>query len=242
MNSLLDKLMRGSDEDAVRACFARLPVLETERLLLRRARLQDAADIFAFSSDPEVARHVLWQAQTSVGEARHYIRTLQRQYREGAPSSYVMVLKASGHVIGTIGFERYVPETALAEVGYSLARPLWNQGLATEALHALLGLCFDRLHLHRVEAMCDTENPASARVMEKCGMQREGVLRGRENNKGQFVDVVMYGMLVSDWNARPAAAPGRRAAEPSGAAAPSAGPQSSQRSQAAPPSADTARG
>ncbi len=179
--------------------FARLPQLETERLLLRRLTLRDASDIYRYAKDPEVARHVLWSAHTSIWESRAYLRYILYQYRSGEPSSWGIVDKSSGHVIGTIGFMSWQADNALAEVGYSLSRAYWGQGLMTEALAPVLQEGFMKLQLNRIEAMHFTDNPASGRVMEKCGMQHEGRLRGRIFNKGEYRDVEMWGILRKDW-------------------------------------------
>ena len=72
----------------------------------------------------------------------------------------------------------------------------------TEALAAVLRECFTALRIHRVEAMHECDNPASGRVMEKCGMRHEGTLRGKVFNKGNFHDVELWAMLREDWDAR----------------------------------------
>lgn len=181
--------------------FARLPQLETPRLVLRRMTMADAEDIFVYGRDPEVSRHVLWDAYRNVGEARAYLRYIQRQYRAGDPSSWGIVLKESGRLIGTIGFMWWNRECRSAEVGYSLSRAHWNRGLMTEALGAVLRFGFDEMDLHRVEAQHEVDNPASGRVMEKVGMKKEGVLRGRLFNKGRFVDVALYAVLRGEFKA-----------------------------------------
>ncbi len=179
--------------------FSRLPEVETQRLLLRRMTLRDARDIYAYSSDEEVARHVLWTAHRSIWETKAYIRWVIQQYRSGTPSSWCIVERATGKVIGTIGFMSYSAENAMVEIGYSLARSHWGQGLMTEALEAVLHQAFAVLKLHRVEALHFTANPASGRVMSKCGMLHEGTLRRRICNKGKFMDVEMWAILRSDW-------------------------------------------
>ena len=183
--------------------FSRLPVLDTPRLTLRPLTMRDAQDIYDYSRDPEVARHVLWDAHRSLADSRAYLRFILRQYRDGVPSSYGIVLKATGRVVGTIGFMWYSEENHSVEVGYSLARGLWNQGLMTEALKAVMRLSFEELQVHRVEAQHETSNPASGRVMLKCGMRHEGTLRGRIYNKGRFVDVDLYAILREDWERLP---------------------------------------
>ena len=89
-------------------------------------------------------------------------------------------------------------DNAAAEVGYSLARNCWGQGIMTEALGAVLDYAFDVLRLNRVEAIHETDNPASGAVMRKCGMKYEGQMRQKLYNKGRYVDVEMYAILRCD--------------------------------------------
>ena len=84
--------------------FYRLPVLETEDLVLRKPRMKDAGDIFRYASDEEVARYVLWDPHRSVGETRSFIHDLRSRISAGFPSSWAVELRGSGKVIGTIGF------------------------------------------------------------------------------------------------------------------------------------------
>ena len=178
--------------------FAQLPVIDTPRLTLRKMRMSDAPDVYRYAKDPEVARHVLWEAHQSVWETRAYIRYLLWQYRSGLPSSWAIELKATGKVVGTIGYMSYNADNATVEVGYSLAREQWGKGLMTEALTAVIAETFRALGMHRIEAMHFTDNPASGRVMEKCGMTHEGHLRERVCCKGTFRDVEMWGILRKD--------------------------------------------
>ena len=101
-------------------------------------------------------------------------------------------------MIGTIGFMYYSDANRSAEVGYSFARDVWNKGYATEALRAVICSAFSSLPLNRLEAQHDTRNPASGRVMEKCRMHREGILRQRLMNKGEYADVALWSILRSD--------------------------------------------
>lgn len=175
-----------------------MPDLHTERLRLRKLTMRDAADVFAYSRDPEVALHVLWDAHISVSESRSYLRYMIRKYRMGEPASWGIELKRTGQIIGTIGYMWYQQENRSVEVGYSLSRAHWNQGIMTEALKKVLDYSFDVLRLHRVEAQYETANPASGMVMQKVGMQYEGTMRGRLYNKGKYVDVSICAILRDD--------------------------------------------
>ena len=184
--------------DFFQGMFSRLPVLETERLILRSLRMRDAQDMFAYAKDPEVSRHVLWDTHESVWDSRQFLRAAIRQYRRGLPGSFAITLKDSGRMIGTIGFMWVNHEYKSAEVGYSLSREYWNQGIMTEALRRVISFGFQELRLNRIEAQHEVDNPASGRVMAHVGMQYEGVLRQRVKNKGRFVDVALYAILRGD--------------------------------------------
>ena len=176
-----------------------MPTLETKRLILRRMTMKDAQDIFEYSKDPEVARHVLWDAQKDLSEAKEYCRFMMRRYRQDQPSSWGIIHKASGRLVGTIGYMEYREDHGSVEVGYSLARSLWNGGYMTEALSRVIAHTFETMDINRIEAQHELDNPSSGRVMEKCGMKKEGVLRQRLYNKGKYVDVALYAILQSDY-------------------------------------------
>lgn len=180
--------------------FSCLPTIRTPRLTLRPVRMSDANDLYEYSADPQVAKHVLWDAHTSIHQTRAYIRYLLRQYRNAQPSTLAIALTGSGKVVGTIGFMWVQRENRSAEIGYSLNRAYWNQGLMTEALRAMLEFGFTKLNLNRIEAQHESDNPASGKVMLKAGMRYEGRLRQRLYNKGRFTDVELYAILRQDFD------------------------------------------
>ena len=179
--------------------YTYMPVLETPRLILRKMTMRDAADIYRYSRSPEVARHVLWEPHHSIGDSRAYLRFMLRRYRNREPASWGIEYRQTGEVIGTIGFMWIQHDNSAAEVGYSLSRDYWNQGLMTEALNAVIAHGFGGMNLNRIEAQHETGNPASGAVMRKCGMAREGTLRQRLYNKGKYVDVELYAILKKDY-------------------------------------------
>ena len=182
--------------------FSRLPLLETENLILRKPVRTDAKDIYQYARDEEVARYVLWDPHRSLADTRAFIRDLRYRIRSGYPSSWAVVLRKTGTVIGTIGFMWYSADNRSAEVGYSFSREYWNRGYATQALKTVTDSAFRSLPLNRIEAQHDLRNPASGRVMQKCGFRQEGILRNRIVNKGEYVDVALYAILRSDWENR----------------------------------------
>jgi ribosomal-protein-alanine N-acetyltransferase len=184
---------------SVRA-FANLPELETERLLLRKMRPDDAEAMFTYASDPEVTRYVLWETHRSIEDSESFLGFAAEGYRRGDFGGWGVVLKDSGAFVGTCGIDvDYAPEHARAELGYVLSREHWGRGLMPEAARAVIRFGFGRMRLNRLEARCIAENTASARVMEKAGMTYEGTLREREFIKGAYRDMKLYSILRREY-------------------------------------------
>jgi [ribosomal protein S5]-alanine N-acetyltransferase len=176
--------------------FADLPELETERLLLRKMHLDDAEAMFAYASDPEVTRYVLFETHRSVEDSNAFLRLAVEGYERGDFGGWGIVLKDSGAFVGTCGADvDYAPEHARAELGYVLSREHWGKGLMTEAVQAVIRFGFGRMELIRIQARCIAENTDSARVMEKAGMTYEGTLRESEFIKGAYRDMKIYSIL-----------------------------------------------
>ena len=188
-------MIRIRDQSLYRQVFRHLPILHTDRLILRPIRYSDAPSMFEYSQDEDVCRYVLWEPHQSIWDTYEAIRGLRRQYRHGWPSSYAIALADNDRQIGTIGFMWLNTENKSAEIGYSLSKEYWNQGYMTEALRAMIDFSFEKLHLHRLEAQHDLRNPASGRVMEKAGMNLEGTLRDRIFNRGQYCSVAIYAVI-----------------------------------------------
>jgi [ribosomal protein S5]-alanine N-acetyltransferase len=190
---------KGRSEEE-RRVFSNLPELETERLLLRKMRLDDAEAMFAYASDPEVTRYVPWDTHRSMEDSESFLGFATEGYERGDFGGWGVVLKDDGVFIGTCGIDvGYAPEHARAELGYVLSREYWGKGLMPEAVRAVIRLSFGRMGLNRVEARCIAENTASARVMEKAGMTYEGTLREREFIKGAYRDMKLYSILRREY-------------------------------------------
>jgi ribosomal-protein-alanine N-acetyltransferase len=147
---------------------------ETNRLLLRRVTLADADPIFAgYAQDPEVTRYVIWQPHRHLGDTREFLQRCVDRWEAGTEFTWAICLP-DGTLIGAFALR---VDGHKADTGYVLAQPSWGNGYATEALRAVIAWALQQPQIFRVWATCDHENPASARVMEKAGMTREGVLR-----------------------------------------------------------------
>jgi RimJ/RimL family protein N-acetyltransferase len=150
-------------------------VVETSRLQLRRPRNEDAEAIFeAYAQDPAVTRFLVWRPHQSVRTTREFIDQCLERRNAGSAFPYVVTRKSN---VGAIGMLEMRPERFKASVGYVLARPYWGKGFMTEAVSQIVKMILSDPSMYRVEAFCDVENAASARVLEKVGMLREGVMR-----------------------------------------------------------------
>jgi len=180
--------------------FNNLPILETERLRLRKLSMRDAGDIYEYASVPEVAEHVTWEHHRNISDSMHFLRIMIQQYDDGTPSPWGIIYKDIGKLVGTIGFHVWSPQNSFAEVGYALSIDYWNKGIMTEAYNEVIKFGFDRMKLNRIEATCKLANLASEKVMLKCGMSYEGIMRKKLYAKGEFHDLKLYSLLRSDWN------------------------------------------
>lgn len=176
-----------------------LPRLETDRLILRKMRLEDAEAMFAYASDPEVTRYVIWATHRTIEDSRAFLELTVSSYASGEGLDWGIVYKGDEKFIGTCGFVGHSPEHARAEIGYVLSRRYWGRGLAPEAVRALIRFGFERMDLNRIEARCIAGNTASARVLEKAGMTYEGTLREREKIQGELRNMKMYSILRREY-------------------------------------------
>lgn len=176
-----------------------IPVLETRRLVLRQLRASDANDIFEYASDPEVSRYTLWDTHKTLEETRVFLNYIIEQHRRGEGMVWAVTQCATGKMIGTCGFGSFKHRDSRAELGFALSRRYWNQGITTEAVAAVLRFIFRDMRLNRVEARCDVENLASARVLEKSGMTYEGTLRQHARIKSEFRDLRLYSILREEY-------------------------------------------
>lgn len=181
--------------------FSHMPQLETERLILRAARVSDADDMFAYAQSAEVTKYLLWRPHESRDYTRSYLEYLAGRYRIGAHYEWAVILKGTGRMIGTCGFARIDCPNNCAELGYVLNPAYRGQGLIVEAAGRVLRFGFSVLGLHRVEARYMVENAASRRVMDKLGMTFEGVTRGAMLVKGEYRDIGICAILAKDFRA-----------------------------------------
>ncbi|MFI7601614.1 GNAT family N-acetyltransferase [Actinoplanes sp. NPDC049681] len=174
-------------------------LITTERLVLRRFRLEDAGALAAYRSDPAVARYQSWNSPYSLDKARYAVQTMVAA-DPGQPGwfQYAVELADENTLVGDVGVN-LADNLRQAEIGYTLA-PRWQgHGYATEAVRAVLDQLFRVRGLHKVSAECDARNAASARLLERVGFTREGHLRQHTWIKNEWTDDLLYGLLSEEW-------------------------------------------
>ena len=174
-----------------------LLTLQTPRLILRKLEITDAEDIFAYASDPQVATYTSWAAHQSIDDTYKYLNDFVFElYRSCQGMDWGIVAKESGKLIGTCGLYTSL-EHRRGTLGYVLNRDYWGQGLITEAAKVAIAFGFHVMQLQRIQSVCDVDHLASARVLEKVGMQFEGILHNYLFYKERSWNVKMYAILRS---------------------------------------------
>lgn len=168
--------------------------LRTARLLLRPPRQDDVDAYLALESDPEYAFYGTRQSIDREAMERGLARIVATPW-EQRPEFAILL---EGQLIGRAILD--VDRTNItAALGYGVARVCWGRGIASEAARAIVDYGFEAFNLAKVWARADPRNGASVRVLEKIGMQREGLLRGHLLVRGERVDRVYYGLLREEW-------------------------------------------
>lgn len=181
--------------------FLQLPI-NTERLVLRTLRPDDAAELFAIYSDPTVMRFWGTPAWTRIEQA---IEMIERESKATQAGEYLRLgieERESSTLIGACALFSFHEASRRAEMGYILRSQSWGKALMSESLRSLVNYGFTNLNLNRIEADIDPRNERSERVLQRLGFVKEGHLRQRWIVSGEVSDSALYGLLRSDWEAR----------------------------------------
>jgi len=174
--------------------------LQTTRIKLRELEPKDWQAVSDYASDLEVVRFMNWGPNTKE-DTKNFIKRaiVTRTAKPRQSYSLAVVLKEENKLIGGCGITISDPDNREGWIGYVFNRHYWGRGYATETARALIAFGFRQLGLHRIYATCDPANTASARVMEKGGMQCEGHFREKMCVKGTWRDVLVYAILDHEW-------------------------------------------
>jgi len=175
--------------------------IETERLILRQFKEEDAVDMFNnWASDNEVTRYLAWPTHSDVEVSKNILKMWIDEYKSQETYNWAIVIKETGSVVGSIALLNVDNNLENCEIGYCIGREYWNKGIITEAFSPLIKLAFEEVGFERITGRHHVENVASGRVMEKCGLKYEGTLRKIHRiNTGALVDCKYYSILKEEY-------------------------------------------
>ncbi|MCS3781229.1 GNAT family N-acetyltransferase [Tsukamurella ocularis] len=151
----------------------------------------DFAAVHAFASDLRVCEFMTWGPNSPVDTHRFLMERMTP-----SANAYHLAVIVRGEVVGSAAVWETDSANMIGEMGYSLAPHVWGNGYATEAARMLIDIGRERLGLVRIAATCDVDNAASARVLEKIGMAREGTLRSLKVVRGERRDHHLYAVIT----------------------------------------------
>lgn len=177
--------------------FNPFPVLQSERLLLRKISHDDTESLFKLRSDPSTMRFIPRPVARHHDDVTELIQRILSELNENKSINWAITLKEDNVLIGTIGYVRMSPENHRAEIGYMLSKHHYGKGIMNEALTAVLDYGFTTLKLHSVEGVVSPDNIASSNVLKKCGFIKEAYFKEKEYINGQFEDIEVYSLIQS---------------------------------------------
>jgi len=173
--------------------------IETERLILRKFVMNDAETMYKnWTNDDEVTKYLTWPTHSNVEATKIIISQWEEEYNIESNYLWCIELKENKEAIGSIGVVHIDEQVNSLEIGYCIGKAYWKKGFVTEAFLALIRYLFEEVKANRIVARHDTNNPASGKVMTKCGLSFEGVCRKAGKNNTGICDIAIYGILKED--------------------------------------------
>ncbi len=166
--------------------------LTTERFILSSFTVEDAAALTELADDFEIA-------DTMISLPHPFPPSYAREWiTASGPATFAVHERTTNRLAGCAELRDIEADHNQAELSFWIGRPFWGRGYASEAVAAVIRHGFDSLGLNRIYAHHMSRNPASGRVLQKLGMQQEGLMRQRVCKWGQYEDVYLYAILQSD--------------------------------------------
>ncbi|MCM1054735.1 MAG: GNAT family N-acetyltransferase [Bacteroides sp.] len=170
--------------------------LETARLNLRRFKIEDAENVYKnWASENEVTEFLTWPTHASADVTRSVLNDWIEKYEKNDYYNWVIELKSSGEIVGSISVVSIKENIEGAEIGYCMGTKWWGREIMPEAGKAVIQYLFEQVGFHRIAAYYDKNNPKSGRVMQKIGMVYEGTLRSACFSNHGIADKVCYSIL-----------------------------------------------
>ena len=177
--------------------------LKTERLILRKVKLDDVKDIYnKLATDEKIIDFLSWNDNPSIEFTKKMVEDILEEYTtEKAIYKWIIEEGNTNQIVGMILMDTFNEERLVAEIDYCIASNYRGNGYATEALKKVIEYLIFEVGFFRIEAVHNMNNEASGKVMQKAGMKYEGTLRGRAislNAEGNPDDLKMYAIIKTD--------------------------------------------
>lgn len=174
------------------------PTIATERLLLRKPTLRDAATYHQILSCPEISRYSDLPFEPTKTRSKQFVSWMGKLHARGSGVGWLICMEDASTVIGSIRINSIEKKAMCGVLGYELHPNYWNRGYLTEALMVVVDHAHNDLTLNRLEAWTNEDNEASERVLIKNGFQFEGMQREKVCVRDQFQNIRLFGHLASD--------------------------------------------
>ena len=181
------------------AYFTTFPRLETERLILRAATLEDASALQRIRTNPEVMQYMDTFYHDTLQVSKDFISYNLEGYANKKVIYWMLEEKASGNIIGDFSFWKIDSKHHRAEIGYTLDPSYWGKGYMKETMPRLFSFGFKDFNLHSLEANINPNNDKSRGILLKLGFQKEAYFRENYFYKGEYLDSEIYCLLEKDF-------------------------------------------
>jgi Acetyltransferases, including N-acetylases of ribosomal proteins len=175
--------------------FNPFPVIETERLRLRAITLEDLPWLRELRTDAEVQEYIK-RPKESMERTKEVLGQMIDNVTNNEAIAWVITIKTTGAVVGTIGLWQIDKYHHKGEIGYMSFKRYWNKGIISEALKPVVDYGFRVMKLHRIEGEIEPGNIASGKVLEKLGFEREAYYKEDYYFEGKFFDSARYGLIT----------------------------------------------
>lgn len=174
--------------------FDPFPVIETDRLILRRIILEDLNAYFTMRTNVNAMKHICQKIPT-LEETQTKILRINEMINMNEGVAWAICMKTDNVMIGTASFHKVIKEHYRAEIGYMLHPDVWQQGIISEALEQVISYGFHKMQLHSIEAQIDPANIGSEMVLKKFKFVKEAYFKENYFFEGKFLDTAVFSLI-----------------------------------------------
>lgn len=178
--------------------FNKFPNLQSERLIFREFKIDDAKDLFDIRSSKKTMEFMDTDLHNDISESEIFINSIRDSFVNKTGINWAIIEKASNKFIGYFGFWRMIPENCRAEIGYALKPEFWGKRLMKEAMEIFIPFGFKNIKLHSIEANVNPNNEASIKLLENLKFKKEAYFRENFLFDGNFYDSLIFSLLETD--------------------------------------------